>query len=233
MPTPTDCVSALLDKANDRKISDDKTALAVLDLADAIRLLAADVAGIKAWQHYDEGPVDDDDDDEPAPQAPAPPAAAETIKLHPKRCDDPNCTLGCRDGTWPTPPANAGGGEFIRTEREAWGHANVTLEARATAAESEAAALRAKLEEEQGHADRFRTLARERGDELSRMARTLDAIIKEAGKLRTELAARDRRIEEAERVASAAEAFYRTSERRNLEQALAAWDEKATKGESA
>lgn len=23
------------------------------------------------------------------------------IKLHPKACDDPKCTLGCRDGTWP------------------------------------------------------------------------------------------------------------------------------------
>lgn len=24
-----------------------------------------------------------------------------TIVLRAKRCDDPNCTLGCRDGTWP------------------------------------------------------------------------------------------------------------------------------------
>ncbi len=31
----------------------------------------------------------------------AEPHHGEPIKLHGKRCDDPNCRLGCREGTWP------------------------------------------------------------------------------------------------------------------------------------
>ncbi len=58
---------------------------------------------------------------------------------------------------------------------------------RATAAEAEVRSLRAKLANEEQHYDRVRVLARERGDELRRMARTVDAITKEAQALRAKL----------------------------------------------